>query len=90
VVGSGTAETVKATVHDASDQVAAEQDNIALPHLFVLQRQEFDRNEIWSITLEKASEGVLEDVSIQTLGVPPVFGAIPGPEEGARTVFFAD
>ena len=29
------------------------------------------------LTFERASEGVLEDVSIQTLGVPPVFGASP-------------
>jgi hypothetical protein len=73
VSGEGTAETVKATVRDASGQVVGEQDNIALPHVFVPQRDKSGEMQIWSLTLEKASAGVLEDVTIRTLGIPPIF-----------------
>ena len=75
VSGSGTAETVKATVRDASGKLVEEKDNIAAPHVFVLKRDEAQATEIWSIVLARASEGVMEDVSIQLVGVPPVLGA---------------
>ncbi len=75
--GAGTAETVKATIRDAAGDVAGEQDNIAAPHVFMLERDNADRLEIWSITCVKASEGVMEDVSLQAVGVPPVFAATP-------------
>jgi hypothetical protein len=75
VAGAGTAETVRATVRDDEGRLVDRQDNIALPRVFVLRRAGRERTEIWSITFEKASEGVLEDVSVQTLGIPPVFAA---------------
>jgi len=78
VGGAGTAETVKATIRDAAGHIAAEQANIAAPHVFVLERDNADRLEIWSITMERAGEGVMEDVSLQAVGVPPVFAATPG------------
>jgi hypothetical protein len=73
IAGAGTAETVQATVRDAADRVVAQQDNIAPPHVFVLQRENAASAEVWSVTLDRAGEGVLEDVSVQTLGVPAVF-----------------
>jgi hypothetical protein len=75
VSGEGTAETVQATLRDSAGQVVGQQDNIALPYVFVPQRDKTAATEIWSLTLEKASAGVLEDVTIQTLGIPPVFAA---------------
>lgn len=77
VGGAGTAETVKATVRNASDNLVAEQDNIAAPHVFVLERDNASPTEIWSVTFERASEGVMEDVSLQAVGLPPVFAATP-------------
>jgi hypothetical protein len=77
IEGQGTAETVKAVIRDASGRIVDQQDNIATPHVFVLERDTTALAEIWSVTLDRASEGVLEDVSIQTLGVPPVFAATP-------------
>jgi hypothetical protein len=73
VTGAGTAETVKATVRDASDRVVEMQDDIAAPHVFVLERERAAADETWSLTLGKASQGVLEDVLIQAAGIPPVF-----------------
>lgn len=78
VGGAGTAETVKATVRDASGKVVEELDNIAAPHVFVLERDQAKPTEIWSVALQRASEGVMEDVSIQAVGMPPVFGPVPG------------
>ena len=78
VGGAGTAETVKATVRDASGNVVASQDNVAAPHVFVLEREAAESTEIWSVTFERATEGVMEDVSVQAVGMPPVFGATPG------------
>ncbi len=75
VSGAGTAETAKATIRDASGNLIAEQDNIAAPHVFVLERDKPEPTEIWSVTCAKASEGVMEDVSVQAVGMPPVFGA---------------
>ncbi len=78
VGGAGTAETVKATVHGASGKVVASQDNIAAPHVFVLERDEAKPTEIWSVTFERASEGVMEDVSVQAVGMGPVLGVTAG------------
>ena len=78
IEGQGSAETVKAIIRDASGRIVDQQDNIAAPHVFVLERKTAAAPEIWSVTLEQASEGVLEDVSIQTLGVPSIFAATPG------------
>ena len=77
VGGAGTAETVKATVRDASGSVVDTQDNIAAPHVFLLERDTAESTETWSVTFERASEGVMEDVSLQAVGMPPVFGATP-------------
>ncbi len=77
VAGQGAAETVKAVIHDASGRIVDQQDRIAAPHVFVLERDKIAPAEIWSVTLGKAAEGVLEDVSIQTLGAPPLFSGTP-------------
>jgi hypothetical protein len=75
VSGEGTAETVKAMLRNSAGQVVGQQDNVALPYVFVPERHKNSATEIWSLTLEKASAGVLEDVTIQTLGIPPIFAA---------------
>ncbi len=77
IEGQGIAETVNAVIRDAAGHVAKQQDNIGAPHVFVLERKDVTSAEIWSIRLGPASEGVLEDVSIQVLGVPPIFAATP-------------
>jgi hypothetical protein len=77
ISGAGTAETVKATIRDATNRVVATQDDIASPHLFVLEREDNVPPEIWSIRLEKATTGVLEDVAIRALGIPPLFATSP-------------
>jgi hypothetical protein len=78
ITGQGTAETVKAIVRDASGRIVDQEDNINTPHVFILTRNAVAQRAIWSVTFDRASKGVLEDVSIQTLGVPPVFGTTPG------------
>ncbi|MHB8902920.1 MAG: right-handed parallel beta-helix repeat-containing protein [Thermoguttaceae bacterium] len=78
VGGSGEGETVKATVRNAAGDLVAEQDNIAAPHAFVLERGNAGSAETWSLVLDKAAQGVLEDVSLQAVGVPPVFATTPG------------
>ena len=77
VTGAGSAETVKATIADAAGRVIDQQDNIGLPRVFILKRENADSAAVWSIRLERASEGVLEDVTIQTLGIPPLFANSP-------------
>lgn len=77
VAGSGTKETVRATVRDGHGNVVQEKDNIAAPQMFFLQRSPTDPEETWSITLKRASEGVLEDVSLHAVGIPPVFALTP-------------
>jgi len=77
IAGQGTAETVKITIRDATGRTVDQRDNIAAPHVFVLERDSATATEIWAITFQPAGEGVLEDVSVQTLGVPPIFGATP-------------
>ena len=78
VGGAGTAETVKATVRDASGDLVATEDNIAAPHVFLFERDKAKATEIWSVTFEKATEGVMEDVSVQAVGMPSMFGASSG------------
>jgi hypothetical protein len=73
VAGAGPAETVKASIRNGAGHVVAEQDTIAAPHAFVLERDDGTVTEIWSIIFEKASKGVLEDVSLHTIGIPPLF-----------------
>jgi hypothetical protein len=75
VAGAGTAETVKVEVRDASQRLVDQRDNIAAPHVFVLERQPARPAETWSVTFQRATDGVLEDVAVQTLGIPPLFGA---------------
>jgi hypothetical protein len=73
VAGSGTLETVKATLRNGSGRVVDTQDNIAQPHVFVAERDNPATTEVYSVTLQRAGEGVLEDVFIHTLGIPAVF-----------------
>lgn len=77
VEGAGTAETVKAMVRDGAGDVIDEKDNIAAPHVFVIERKPPAAPEVWSLTLERATEGILEDVTIQCLGVPPLLALSP-------------
>jgi hypothetical protein len=71
VAGSGTAETVKAVVRDPSGTLVAQQDNIAAPHAFLLKPRT-NTSGPWSLSFERASDGVLEDVFVQLAGIPPV------------------
>lgn len=77
VEGAGGAETVKAKVRDAAGSVVEEKDNIAAPHVFVVERKAPGAPEVWSVELERAGEGILEDVSIQCLGLPPLLSLSP-------------
>jgi hypothetical protein len=83
VAGAGTEETVRATIRDQEGRNVSRQDDIATPHVFVLQTRCAERTEIWSISLERARLGVMEDVSIQSVGIPPVFSA------SAESVFWS-
>jgi hypothetical protein len=73
VSGFGTLETVRATIRNAAGEQVGHRDNIGLPHVFILERSDSGTDEIWSLDLRKASEGVLEDVSVQSLGIAPLF-----------------
>ena len=78
VQGQPEAEKVKAVIRAAKGRVVEQEDNITSPHVFVLEPEDTSQTQIWSITLGRASEGVLEDVSITALGLPPVFSTKQG------------
>ncbi len=77
VSGSGHAETVKASIKNAAGRVVSKKDDIAAPYTFVLKRDDDKETEVWSIVFDKASRGVLEDVFLWTVGIPPLFFGVP-------------
>ena len=78
ITGAEPGETVKAAIRNAAGEVVAERDNIAAPHAFVLEREDHAAREVWSIALGRASKEVLEDVTIQTIGIPQLLSAGAG------------
>jgi hypothetical protein len=78
VGGAGPGERVTATIRDAAGNTVASQENIAATHLFMLQRQPSTDDQIWSITFARPSEGVLEDVSLYCVGIPPLLSISAG------------
>ena len=78
IAGGGGTERVKATIRDAAGKVVASRDNIVHGEQFPFSRGDAARAEVWSLTLERPSQGVIEDVQIRLEGVPPFLAASPG------------
>ena len=76
VAGGGGTELVKATIRDATGKVVATKDNIGHGEQFPFKRTD-DRAEVWSLTLERPSTGVLEDLQVLMEGVSPMLAASP-------------
>ena len=77
VAGGGGTELVKATIKDSSGKIVTEKDNIGHGEQFPQKRADASRAEVWSLTLEKPSKGVLEDIQILLEGVPPMLSSSP-------------
>ncbi len=78
VIGAGSQERVHARLLDETGRLVEEKKDIAAPYVFLVDRREIsDRPEIWSLSLQKPSRGILEDVTIQVLGIPDLFAASP-------------
>lgn len=73
ITGQGTGETVRATLRDERGNLRDTQDNIGPPHVFLAERESADHAVLWSLSLEEASEGYFEDVTVQSLGISGVF-----------------
>jgi lysophospholipase L1-like esterase len=91
VAGGGGTELVKATVMDAKGQVVATKDNIGRSERLPFSRANATEAEIWSLKLEHASTGVIEDVFVLLAGVPSLLSATPEttlhpPEEKAPKI----
>lgn len=72
VAGDNPGERVKAALVDPAGNKIDEQDNLAQAHQFVGSRADSSKGEIWSLRLDKPSQGVLEDFYVHFQGIPPV------------------
>ncbi len=72
VSGGNDAERVKAAVYDPTGKKVEEKDSIAQTHQFVITRADSSRGDVWSLRLDRPSQGVLEDFFVQLQGIPPV------------------
>lgn len=77
MAGGGGTELVKATVRDAEGKVVMTKDNIGHGEQLPFKRADASHPEVWSLTLEKPSQGVLEDIQVLLEGVPPWLAASP-------------
>ena len=77
VAGGGGTELVKATIKDAGGKIVVTKDNIGHGESFPLKRSDAAHPEVWSVNLERATQGVLEDVQLLLEGVPPLLAASP-------------
>jgi len=75
VSGDNVAERIKAALLDPNGNVVGEQDNIAQAHQFLVERREGGTGEVWSIKLERPSQGVLEDFHVELQAIPPLLAA---------------
>lgn len=72
VAGDNAAERVKAGLYDPSGKLVEELDSIAQTHQFVGARTDSSKGEVWSLRLDRPSQGILEDFHVQMQGIPPV------------------
>ena len=75
--GGGGTELVKATIKDANGKVVHAKDNIGHAEVLPCKREDASHAEVWSISLDRPSQGVLEDMEIMFEGVPPLLAASP-------------
>ncbi len=70
------AERVKGTLCRPDGSTVETQDNISDRSDFLVDRtdQKIDADEVWSLLIQRPTEGVLEDVIFNTLGLPPTVG----------------
>ncbi|MCM8829206.1 MAG: right-handed parallel beta-helix repeat-containing protein [Candidatus Omnitrophica bacterium] len=66
-------EAVKAIVYDEKKQILGQKDNIIKAHQFVVARDSFDKEEIYSISFERPSSGHFEDFYVRLQGIPALF-----------------
>jgi lysophospholipase L1-like esterase len=77
VGGGGGTELAKATIVNAERKVVATKDNIGRGERFAFTRPDGSAGDVWSLILEKPSEGVLEDVHVLVSGIPSLLSASP-------------
>jgi hypothetical protein len=70
--GANEGERVKAAIYDPAGKKVDEKDNIGQAHQFLITRPASAEGGIWSVRLDRPSEGVLEDFYLQMQGLPPV------------------
>jgi hypothetical protein len=78
VFGEGLGEGVKATLCDAAGRTVGQKDDVAQAQQFEIALPEPSKGEIWSLKTEHATHLVLEDYSIELLGIPALVA--PSPE----------
>lgn len=72
-------ERVKGTLLDAEGSLVDARDDVSKPTAFVVKLETPPAEAtLWTLKLEKPSQGVLEDVSVALTGVPPLLA--PSPE----------
>jgi hypothetical protein len=72
--GGNAAERVKAGLYSPAGELVEEEDSI-LGRQFAVTRERAPAGEIWSLRLDRPSEGVLEDYYVQLQGLPPVLAS---------------
>ena len=72
--GGNASERVKAGLYNPAGELVEEEDSI-LGHQFAMTRERAPAGEIWSLRLDRPSEGVLEDYYVQLQGLPPVLAS---------------
>lgn len=78
VSGGNEAERVKVVVQDEHGKVLGERDNIAQAYQFVISREGFARDEVFTLRFHRPSIGVLEDFYVQLQGIPPLLSVARG------------
>lgn len=80
VEGQGSGERVKATLFNSKGKNVEEKDNISglFPHNFKINLDKPSEGELWSMLLEKPSEGTYEDVTISFDTTIPTISFSPG------------
>ncbi|OGV66307.1 MAG: hypothetical protein A3K19_20015 [Lentisphaerae bacterium RIFOXYB12_FULL_65_16] len=68
-------ELVKAALVRPDGTVAEEKDSILAAHRFTVSRADASKGEVWSVRLDRPSQGTLEDFYVRLLGVPPLLAA---------------
>ena len=77
VRGGDPGEMVKAGVYDPAGKLVAEEDSIAGRHQFVVSPAAEARGKVWSVRLDRPTQGAMEDFSVELQGVPPFLAGSP-------------